>query len=143
MAPFLDGKCAFAPDLSQPKGLLVLRRVRLAEIFLGGILKNTACQPPGLILQALVQAPSLLRAALAVRLPGTIHPMQAAARAPAYSGQGKFLPVGTAKAVAVLVILEMFPAEFYARMGLACRWTDKKGNAMLCQYLMSQTKIIG
>ena len=96
MAPFLDGKCAFAPDLPQPKGLLVLRRTRLAEIFLGGILKNTACQPPG-----------------------TIHPMQAAARAPAYSGQGKFLPVGTAKAVAVLVILEMFPAEFYARMGLA------------------------
>ena len=143
MAPFLDGKCAFAPDLSQPKGLLVLRRVRLAEIFLGGILKNTACQPPGLILQALVQAPSLLRATLAVSLLGTIHPMQAAARAPAYSGQGKFLPVGTAKAVAVLVILEMFPAEFYARMGLACHWPDKKGNAMLCQYLMSQTKIIG
>ena len=69
--------------------------------------------------------------------------MQAAARAPAYSGQGKFLPVGTAKAVAILVILEMFPAEFYARMGLACHWPDKKGNAMLCQYLMSQTKIIG
>lgn len=133
MAPFLDGKCAFAPDLSQPKGLLVLRRIRLAEIFLGSTLKNTAHQPPGLILQALVQALSLHRAALAVSLLGTIHPMQAAARAPAYSGQSKLLPVGTAKAVAVLVILEVFPAEFYTRMGLVDHGTDKEGNAMFFQ----------
>ena len=133
MAPFLDGKCAFTPDLSQPKGLLVLRRIRLAEIFLGSTLKNTAHQPPGLILQALVQALSLHRAALAVSLLGTIHPMQAAVCAPAYSGQGKFLPVGTAKAVAVLVILEVFPAEFYTRMGLVDHGTDKEGNAMFFQ----------
>ena len=143
MAPFLDGKCAFAPDMSQPKGLLVLRRIRLAEIFLGGILKNTARQPPGLILQALAQAPFFHRAALAVSLLGTIHPMQAAACAPAQSGQGKLFPIAAAEMIAILVILEMFPAEFYARMGLTCHWPDKKGNAMLCQYLMSQTKIIG
>ena len=89
------------------------------------------CQPSsGLILQALVQAPFLHRTPLAVRLPGAIDPVQAAARAPAHPGQGKRFSIGAAEAIAVLMILEVLPAEFYARVGLVlsvpdtvfCRW---------------------
>ena len=59
--------------------------------------------------------------------------MQAAARIPAHSGQGKFFPVGAAETIIALIILEVFPAKFYARMRIVLHWTDKKGNTMFSQ----------